>query len=298
MSKVKSFSVGNGDTFYIKHGSDNFTVIDCHLDEENAKRVLNEIKEQAKEKNIFRFISTHPDEDHILGIKKLDEEQGIINFYCVQNQARKSEETESFKHYCKLRDNSEKSFYLSKGCKRKWMNQSGSSENGVDNGNSGINILWPDTTNEYFKEELNNCKNYGNANNISPIIEYSIENGATFLWFGDLETSYLEKVEKDINWPSADVIFAPHHGRSSGSLPKSILEKIFPKVIVVGEAPSKDLEYYKDYNTITQNSSGDITFDCSTSKIDIYCSNKNYSVNYLKKYDKSKYDNYIGTLDI
>ena len=29
MSIVKSFSVGNGDMFYINHGSDNFTIIDC-----------------------------------------------------------------------------------------------------------------------------------------------------------------------------------------------------------------------------------------------------------------------------
>jgi hypothetical protein len=29
MSIVKSFSVGDGDMFYIKHNSDNFTTIDC-----------------------------------------------------------------------------------------------------------------------------------------------------------------------------------------------------------------------------------------------------------------------------
>ena len=35
MSIVKSFSVGYGDMFYIKHGSENFTVIDCYIDDEN-----------------------------------------------------------------------------------------------------------------------------------------------------------------------------------------------------------------------------------------------------------------------
>ena len=29
MSIIKSFSVGEGDMFYIQHNSDNFTVIDC-----------------------------------------------------------------------------------------------------------------------------------------------------------------------------------------------------------------------------------------------------------------------------
>ena len=28
MSKIKSFSVGNGDMFYIRHNTDNFTTID------------------------------------------------------------------------------------------------------------------------------------------------------------------------------------------------------------------------------------------------------------------------------
>jgi hypothetical protein len=36
MSIVKSLSVGNGDMFYIQHGSDNFTIIDCCLSDDNA----------------------------------------------------------------------------------------------------------------------------------------------------------------------------------------------------------------------------------------------------------------------
>jgi len=40
MSKVKSFSVGDGDMFYIKHGSDNFTTIDCCLSDDNKKKSL------------------------------------------------------------------------------------------------------------------------------------------------------------------------------------------------------------------------------------------------------------------
>ena len=31
MTVIKSFSVGLGDMFYILHGSDNFTIIDCNL---------------------------------------------------------------------------------------------------------------------------------------------------------------------------------------------------------------------------------------------------------------------------
>ena len=43
MSIIKSISVGNGDLFYIKHGSSNFTIIDCNMDETNKKEITDEI---------------------------------------------------------------------------------------------------------------------------------------------------------------------------------------------------------------------------------------------------------------
>ena len=46
--------------------------------------------------------------------------KAIMNFYCVQNALTKDTETESFKHYKKLRDG-DKAFYLSKGCSRRWL---------------------------------------------------------------------------------------------------------------------------------------------------------------------------------
>lgn len=39
MSTIKSFSVGDGDIFYIKHNSDNVSIIDCCLAEEDQKRI-------------------------------------------------------------------------------------------------------------------------------------------------------------------------------------------------------------------------------------------------------------------
>lgn len=43
MSIIKSFSVGNGDMFYIKHNSDNFSIIDCCLTDDNKEDIVNEI---------------------------------------------------------------------------------------------------------------------------------------------------------------------------------------------------------------------------------------------------------------
>ena len=49
MSIIKSFSVNNGDMFYIKHESDNFTIIDCNLIEEKKDDILDEISANGYE---------------------------------------------------------------------------------------------------------------------------------------------------------------------------------------------------------------------------------------------------------
>lgn len=176
MSIVKSFSVGDGDMFYIDHNSDNFTTIDCcYSDDENKETNFEEMKEIADKKGITRFISTHPDEDHIKGIEDFVEEVGIVNFYCVENEAIKEDETDSFKKYCELRD-SDKAYYVSKGCRRKWMNVS-SEERGC----AGINYLWPITSDEDYQEALEKVKEGKEYNNISPIFTYSIENNVKMM---------------------------------------------------------------------------------------------------------------------
>src|SRR5689334_18237305 len=104
MAVVKSFAVGNGDMFYIEHNSDNFTMIDCDLSEENADRIIAELRDVSARKGIARFICTHPDDDHFGGIERLDDALGIVNLYVVRNQAIKDTDTPSFQRYCHLRD--------------------------------------------------------------------------------------------------------------------------------------------------------------------------------------------------
>lgn len=294
MSRVKSFSVGEGDMFYIKHNSDNFTTIDCcNSSALNRLAIFHEIQNESKEKNIKRFISTHPDDDHIRGLKEYDNQFDILNFYCVNNDATKEDETEDFKTYCNLRDG-EKHFYLYKGCQRKWMNISDD-----ERGSAGINCLWPITSNTDYEQALRNAQNGGSPNNISPIITYSLNNGASFMWMGDLEHDFQEKIKDKISWHSIDILFAPHHGRDSGKVPEDVLKILNPKIIVIGEAPSKDLNYYQGYNTITQNTAGDITFECLGNHVHVYVSSNNYSVNYLRNTNHPNlFGNYIGTLDV
>lgn len=293
MVKIKSYDVGSGDTFYIHHSSDNFTVIDCNLIDDRREEIVDDIIRESSNKSIRRFISTHPDKDHIHGIEYLNTTQAIINFYCVKNLARKDDETESFIKYCELRDG-DKAFYLYRNCSRKWMNRSDDERD-----SAGINILWPETDNDKFKEALQTCNEGGSPNNISPIISYALDGGIKVLWFGDLEHDFMESIKEDYSMPVADIVFAPHHGRLSGAIPEKWLQQIDPQIVIIGAAPSAELKYFKNYNTITQNSAKDITLICDGNQVHIYSSNMNYGLrNYLTNKNKSDITDgyYIGTL--
>ncbi len=292
MSRIKSYSVGNGDMFYINHDTDNFTIIDCCLEDRSRSKILNEIGDLSDKKSVTRFISTHPDEDHIRGLEYLDDKIGILNFYCVKNSTTKDVTTESFQRYQRLHD-SDNAYHIRKGCTRRWMNLSSE-----ERGGSGIRIVWPDLENAQFKGALQNASTGNSPNNISPIIEYSLKHGVTALWMGDLEKDFLIAIENDVQLPQTDILFAPHHGRESGKIPRTMLKSMNPTLIVIGEAPSVHLDYYQDYNTITQNSAGDIVFECLANKVHVFTSSKNYILDFL--YNENIYDsfglNYIGTL--
>lgn len=274
MTIIKSFSVGNGDMFAIIHHSDSFTIIDCCICDDNREQIFNDIKIMSHGKTIRRFISTHPDKDHIMGLKSLDEKFKILNFYCVENEAKKEDYDQDFEHYCKLRD-SKKAFYIKKGRERHWMNLDSNERK-----SAGIHILWPDVKNQVFINELKKVKNKESPNNISPIILLKAH-GWSFMWMGDLETDFMKKIYVDL--PKVDVLFAPHHGRKSGAIPEEWLEELDPTLIILGEGPSNNLfyDYAKDFNTITQNTAGDITFEIDDNKCKIYVSNENYSTKIL-----------------
>ncbi len=295
MVKIKSFSTNDGDMFYIKHGSDNFTIIDCCIDDDKKEKIIDEIINESEDKKVKRFISTHPDDDHIRGLEYLNKKCPILNFYCVKNKAIKDNPTNDFKKYCELRD-SDKAFNIYKDCTRKWMN-----DGDDERGSSGINIKWPNTSNQYFKNALKQAEEGKNPNNICPIITYSLKDNISVYWFGDLETEYMDNIKDNVQWENADVVFASHHGRSSGRIPNEILKKINPKIIIIGQAPSDDLDYYNNYETITQNTAKDIMIICDGVTADFYVSNMNYSTipTTLKKHKSKEVKGYlyIGSLD-
>lgn len=273
MSLIKSFSTGFGDTYYIDHGSDNFSIIDCRIDE-GGEHILDELREKAAGSGIVRFISTHPDDDHLRGLVRLDNALDLVNFYVVKNEATKPDYSADFERYRQLRD-SDKAFYLQRGSSRRWMNQASD-----ERGSSGLNVLWPITSNEHYQTALASAKVGGSPNNISIILQYSLEGGARVMWFGDLETDFMKNIEDEIDLPPVDVVFAPHHGRAR--LPARWVSQMDPAVIVLGEAEPEYLKYYGGRDHIRQNATGDITIECAGELAHIYVDSDTYVADFLE----------------
>ena len=289
MSIVKSFKTGVGDTYFIRHNSDNFTIIDCRIDD-YSDHILDEIYDESRGKGIKRLISTHPDDDHLRGLAKLDDRLGIRNFYVVKNQATKPDYTVDFERYCQLRDDTDIAFYIERNSRRRWMNEATE-----ERGSSGLNVLWPKLSNPDFQNVLSSAADGGSPNNLSIILKYSLENGVTMLWLGDLETDFMKTIEDEIEMPKVDVVFAAHHGRSR--MPAKWMNEMDPKIVVLGEAPREYLEYYSGRDHLRQNTAGDMTFECSGGWVHIYVENDDYVADYLEdQYMPDTYGHYIGSL--
>jgi hypothetical protein len=137
-------------------------------------------------------------------------------------------------------------------------------------------------------------------NNTSAVIRYSVEGGASFLWLGDLETEFMSEITNAINLVKTTIVFAAHHGRESGKIPDSWLEKLDPQIIVIGEAPSRHLHYYTGYSKLTQNMAGDIYMECVGNKVHFYTSNVNYTNDALTDENMSNREGakYVGSITV
>lgn len=305
MSIVKSFSFPDGDIrgdmFYIRHNTQNFTVIDCFLKDDGGKNarkdeIIKEIKEESSGR-VCRFISTHPDNDHIAGIENLDDEWKILNFYAVVNKRPKDYSDESLTRYHELL--AKKNYPIARGIRRVWLNR----EN-EEHGCSGINFMWPNLNNEKFKQALELVSQGKEINNICPIFTYSIERGPVYMWMGDLETkmqqAYYDEYKGSI--PKVDILFQPHHGRKSGAVPTELLEALNPRLIIIGNAPSEHIDYGESRQTITQNAAGDIYFENDENEVHIYTKNKinNKPTCLRQKQERANVPGwqYVGTLII
>lgn len=308
MAKIHFLNVLEGDCSIIQHDDNSVSVIDVC----NASNIIEEtnILEKAKtfsmESNvkgnfhqkghpenpvaymkklgitsIFRYIQTHPDMDHMDGLKSLNDNFKIYNFWDTANvktMTKKDFETGKYKFedwecYCSLRRSQESAKVLIyyDGDKNKYYAQD-------DAGNKEddfIQILSPTKT---LIEAANKALDWNDSSYVLLYHTY----GRKILFCGDADTATLEHIitnhKEDVT--NIDILIAPHHGRDSDK-DFSFLDVMNPKLSLLGNAKSKFMAYdewnRRKLRHIMNNQAGNIIIETTAASISIYVSNQNFA---------------------
>ena len=324
MTKIHFLNVGDGDCTIIEHKNGRMTMIDIcngnnNKDENNDSHnkktnpityLRNLQKLQYDEKGeIFRFILTHPDMDHLDGMQELFQNFEVLNLWDTHHGKNMDDEKwdskgkykqEDWEFYKKIRHSNKmpKVLHLFRG-----------NSNGLWK-EDGITIFSPST------ELMSKVDNTENWNDISYILLLKVCR-RKILFCGDSEhdawmdilggedfEEQLEKYPQDYQdskkvnitklkdeaktlspiqsrreaLKDIDILFAPHHGRKSGGDELNVYLKLLnPKLAVLGSAPSEHKNYDAFYNRnipiITNDEAGNIVFNITPSKIQITCDN-------------------------
>lgn len=280
--RLHFLNVKNGDCSIIEHQSGNLTVIDIsngkEIDEVNKALYesasqgnfnqkndpTNPIKylKNLKKNSIFRFILTHPDMDHMDGIKTLFSNFNVINFWDTKNNKQMDNfdkspyNQEDWHFYQKLKEsesNPKRLEYLS-GIKSLHFNQDENSGNG-----DGLYILAPS---KEIVDSIN--KQDGDHNDLSYVLMW-VNKGKKIIFGGDSHDMSWDHIIKNHanDVKDIDVLFAPHHGRDSNRK-YDFIDVLKPKLSVLGNARSDHLQYHhygKHGVKITNNQVGNLVID-------------------------------------
>lgn len=313
MAKIHFLNVDEGDCSIIEHDNGNVTMIDicCGNIEErklttemfcdSACQIRGNFNQKAYPtnpveylnryniKHIFRHIQTHPDMDHMDGLKNLVNSKLIINFWDTANTKEQSfdehgncgrykkEDWDCYQRLRKSEDNP-KSLTFYDGTTAKYFAED-------DNGalsNDYLKILSP------TKELIKVAEAAGDWNDSSYVILYFIQ-GRKLLFCGDAGMGtinhLLEHHKDDIS--NLDVLIAPHHGRDSDK-DFTFLDIMNPKLTLIGNAKCQHLAYDK-WNSrglehIQNNQGGNILIDIhNNGEMHVSCSNKSFADAYNQK---------------
>ena len=282
MSVIHFLNVKEGDCIWIKHNSEHNTIIDVS----NAK-TINKITESKMENlrgnynrkeypvnpieylssynetDIFRFILTHPDMDHMDGIKALFDELQVTNFWDTENE--------------KIMDDDSDWGQFNKEDWDFYQSIRNSDKNGT-NGGDGLSVLAP--TKQLVKE-ANETEDY---NDCSYVILYRTGN-KKIIFAGDSAKKtwdyILENHRKEVE--NVDLLIAPHHGRKTGGNDE-YLDVLKPKLTLFGNAKSEYLDYSSWNNRglekITNNQADCIIIETKNEKMNVYVTYEKFARDY------------------
>lgn len=240
--------------------------------------------EQRNVNSVFRFVLTHPDMDHMDGIKSFFERFKPANFWDTDNnkaidwtndQSGKFRE-EDWEFYLSLRDGnnqSAKRLTLHSESAGKYYNVGADGSSGGD----GLHILAP--TPDLVADANFRSENYHSC---SYVILYMTGSKPHKILFGgdshDDTWEYILKRHRPLV-TDVDVLIAPHHGRAS-SRSYDFLEVLNPALTLFGNAPSEHLAYgafnSRKLPYITNNQAGCILLDVDDT-ISVYVTNEKFA---------------------
>jgi competence protein ComEC len=331
MPRVHFLNVRNGDCSIIQHISGHVSVIDvncafvpkkklayarlsANTEAKSWEPVSGNYGQKYEEDNpieylwklgvseIFRFIVSHPDMDHLGGVKDLFSEFKPINFWDTANNREREEGwygsriklKEGWEFYKNLRDARTNKHSNPK----RLVYYSGDVNQFYDD--DGLIILAP--TPELL-ESGNQRKNWNDA---SYVILYKTK-GKKILFAGDSENKTWEHILKTWkeNVSNLDILIAPHHGRHSGRK-YDFMSVTKPKLTLYGNASSDHLAYSAWNNRslpiLTNNQAGYIILDIKSGGIDVFAKNETYARNLCEENGRETYYNtdldawYLGTV--
>lgn len=228
--------------------------------------------------SIFRYIQTHPDMDHMDGIKNLFSSFEVVNFWDTENNKEMDDFSENggyskedwdFYQSIRFSENNPHALYLYPDSRGRYYNVM------EDDICDGISILSP------TKKIVDSANDSGDYNELSYVIFYQASN-RKILFAGDSGQktwdyllAYYKKTLSNI-----DVLIAPHHGRTTGGN-DDYLDVLNPKISLLGNASSKYLDYdaWNNRNLfhMTNNQAGNVVLDIGDECIDVYVSNFNFA---------------------
>jgi len=193
---------------------------------------------------IFRFILTHPDMDHMSGIKTLFNKKYVRNFWDVPNNKSDPGNWDQSPY-----DKNDWDFYQS--LKNERINNV-TVVNPLKNGTAdccwiqdGIKILSPS------KELIDKAEESGEYDHLSYVLQITYKRLRTII-SGDASTVALEDVLKEYNKGlESSILLAPGHG-SKNHVSKDFLDAVKPRLTIVSvtEGVDYDYEMYKSYGRV------------------------------------------------
>lgn len=230
---------------------------------------------------VFRFISTHPDMDHLDGIESLFAEYEVLNFWWAGAERDKPEfgedapwEEADWDRYEDLRSGNvdgTKTLRKQAGDRFAYANQDEDGEGGGD----GLYILAP---NGDLVAEAEESEDWNDASYV--ILYRSV--GGRALFPGDAHDDtweyVLDRYEDDVR--NVRLLTAPHHGRHSDRS-FEFLDVLQPEFTILGCAPSATLAYdawrSRNLDYVTTNQAGCIVAECHDDQMDIFIENESYA---------------------